>query len=95
MTMGHSVGEVAAAEAAGVLSLSDAVNVIYHRSRHQELTENSGGMAVIFGPHDTATGLVAEFRISRSQRITRINASPLQDPPKRWICWPSSRQRTS
>ena len=49
MTMGHSVGEIAAAEAAGVLSLRDAVRVIYNRSRFQELTENTGGMAVIFG----------------------------------------------
>ena len=61
MTMGHSVGEVAAAEAAGVLSLPDAVRVIYNRSRFQELTVDAGGMAVIFGPRDAATELVAEI----------------------------------
>ncbi|HZZ62671.1 MAG TPA: SDR family NAD(P)-dependent oxidoreductase [Roseiarcus sp.] len=61
MTMGHSVGEVAAAEAAGVLSLTDAVRVIYNRSRLQEATENSGGMAVIFGARDAATSLVARI----------------------------------
>ena len=61
MTMGHSVGEVAAAEAAGVLRLSDAVRLIYNRSRLQEATENSGGMAVIFGARDAATGLVAQI----------------------------------
>ena len=61
MTMGHSVGEVAAAEAAGVLSLPDAVRVIYNRSRFQELTVDAGGMAVIFGPRDAATDLVAEI----------------------------------
>ncbi len=62
MTMGHSVGEVAAAEAAGVLSLLDAVRLIYNRSRLQEATENSGGMAVIFGARDAATSLVARIQ---------------------------------
>jgi phthiocerol/phenolphthiocerol synthesis type-I polyketide synthase C len=61
LVMGHSVGEVAAAEAAGILSLADAVKVIYHRSRHQELTENSGGMSVVLGPREAAEALVAEF----------------------------------
>ena len=61
LAMGHSVGEVAAAEAAGILSLEDAVKVIYHRSRHQELTENAGGMSVILGPREAAEALVAEF----------------------------------
>ncbi|WP_218081861.1 type I polyketide synthase [Anthocerotibacter panamensis] len=37
--VGHSVGEVAAAYAAGVLTLEDAIHLIYHRSR---LTEQSG-----------------------------------------------------
>ena len=59
MTMGHSVGEIAAAEAAGVLSLRDAVRVIYNRSRFQESTENTGGMAVIFGGREAAVELVA------------------------------------
>ena len=62
MTMGHSVGEVAAAEAAGVLSLPDAVRLIYNRSRLQELTESTGGMAVIFGARDAAIGLVEQIR---------------------------------
>ena len=61
MTMGHSVGEVAAAEAAGILSLPDAVRLIYNRSRLQESTENTGGMAVIFGARDAAAGLVEQI----------------------------------
>jgi thioester reductase-like protein len=36
--LGHSVGEVAAAYCAGIYSLSDAVGVIFHRSRLQETT---------------------------------------------------------
>jgi phthiocerol/phenolphthiocerol synthesis type-I polyketide synthase C len=61
ITMGHSVGEVAAAEAAGVLSLPDAIRVIYNRSRLQELTLDTGSMAVIFGPRTAATALIAEI----------------------------------
>ena len=58
--LGHSVGEVAAAEAAGALSLADAVRVIYFRSLHQELTEGAGTMAVLFGPREEAERLAAE-----------------------------------
>jgi acyl transferase domain-containing protein/NADPH:quinone reductase-like Zn-dependent oxidoreductase/acyl carrier protein len=42
---GHSVGEVAAAYAAGALTLESAVQVIYHRSRTQEQTAGTGKMA--------------------------------------------------
>jgi phthiocerol/phenolphthiocerol synthesis type-I polyketide synthase C len=61
LTIGHSVGEVAAAEAAGALSLADAVKVIVHRSRHQELAENRGGMAAIIGPREVAISMVQEI----------------------------------
>ncbi len=61
LVMGHSVGEVAAAEAAGALSLGDAVRVIVHRSRHQEATVDTGGMAVVIGPREAAVSLVEEF----------------------------------
>lgn len=49
---GHSVGEVAAAWAAGILDLHAAVTVIYHRSRLQGTTKGKGQM--------TAVGLGAE-----------------------------------
>ncbi len=45
--LGHSVGEVAAAWAAGALTLPDAVAVIYLRSHHQEAVRGFGRMAVI------------------------------------------------
>ncbi len=61
LTMGHSVGEVAAAEAAGILSLSEATRVIFHRSRLQQATENAGGMAVVFGPREAAAEVVARI----------------------------------
>ncbi|XP_029003204.1 uncharacterized protein LOC114853699 [Betta splendens] len=43
--LGHSVGEVAAAHCSGLLSLEDAVKVIYYRSKLQ--TEVTGGMMLV------------------------------------------------
>lgn len=45
--LGHSVGEVAGAFAAGALDLKTAVRVIYYRSLRQELTAGSGDMIVV------------------------------------------------
>ena len=44
---GHSVGEVAAAYAAGLLSLESAVRIIYQRSRLQGKTRGAGVMAAV------------------------------------------------
>jgi len=46
MTLGHSIGEVAAAYAAGALGLEDACRVIAVRSVLQAETRGQGGMAV-------------------------------------------------
>ncbi len=45
--IGHSVGEVAAAYAAGVLSLEDAICVCYNRSRLQQTTAGFGKMLAV------------------------------------------------
>lgn len=45
--MGHSVGEVAAAWAAGALSLEEAAQVVVARSRAQALTRGTGKMAAV------------------------------------------------
>ncbi|MBK8815456.1 MAG: SDR family NAD(P)-dependent oxidoreductase [Methylococcaceae bacterium] len=45
--VGHSVGEVAAAWASGILSLPTAVKVIYYRSHHQGRTKGSGQMTAV------------------------------------------------
>jgi len=44
---GHSVGEAAAAHISGLLSLEDAVKVIYHRSRLMQKATGLGKMAAI------------------------------------------------
>lgn len=45
--IGHSMGEIAAAWAAGALDLDDAVRIVDARSRHQERTRGSGGMVAV------------------------------------------------
>lgn len=45
--VGHSVGEIAAAYSAGALTLADAVQVIYHRSRLQQTTAGQGTMLAV------------------------------------------------
>ena len=58
--LGHSVGEVGAAEAAGVLDLRTAIKVIHFRSLHQESVHGSGRMAAVLTPPDKAEELVDE-----------------------------------
>ncbi|MDE1974497.1 MAG: type I polyketide synthase, partial [Hyphomicrobiales bacterium] len=60
VVLGHSVGEVAAAEAAGILDLRTAVEVIHFRSTHQELVRGFGRMAALLAPADVADELVAK-----------------------------------
>ena len=45
--LGHSVGEVAAAYAAGILTLEQAVRVIYYRSQSQGMSKGMGRMAAV------------------------------------------------
>jgi acyl transferase domain-containing protein len=53
--VGHSVGEIAAAHIAGALTLEDAVQVVFHRSRLQQRMAGKGGMlAVGLGKGDAA-----------------------------------------
>ncbi|HKM61646.1 MAG TPA: SDR family NAD(P)-dependent oxidoreductase [Acidisphaera sp.] len=60
MVLGHSVGEVAAAEACGALSLDEAVRVIFHRSLQQAAAHGLGGMAVANISRDGAEALFLE-----------------------------------
>ncbi|MCG8338156.1 MAG: type I polyketide synthase, partial [Proteobacteria bacterium] len=45
--VGHSVGEIAACYAAGILSLDDSTSIAYHRSRLQQQTAGQGKMLAV------------------------------------------------
>lgn len=59
--IGHSVGEIAAAYVAGILSLEDAITVVYHRSRLQELTAGMGKMAAVGLSEQETEKLLARY----------------------------------
>ncbi|MET8777032.1 SDR family NAD(P)-dependent oxidoreductase [Nocardia sp. NPDC004654] len=56
--VGHSVGEVSAAYVTGMLSLTDAVAVAYHRARLQATTAGTGGMLAVGLPAEEAADLL-------------------------------------
>ncbi len=58
---GHSVGEVAAAWAAGVLTLKDAVHLIRTRSTALEFMRGMGGMAAVLAGEEAVEEALAEY----------------------------------
>ncbi|WP_237217723.1 acyltransferase domain-containing protein, partial [Falsiroseomonas oryziterrae] len=70
MVLGHSVGEVAAAYAAGLLGLDDAARLIVARSRHQQARRGHGRMAALNAPLEEAEALVAGTKVE----IAAVNA---------------------
>ncbi|MDX2266427.1 MAG: type I polyketide synthase [Hyphomicrobiales bacterium] len=58
--LGHSVGEVAAAYAAGALDLNQAVHVIIRRSAQQEAARGLGAMAALAASEDAARQLLTD-----------------------------------
>ena len=72
LVIGHSVGEVAAAQAAGILSLDQAARLIVARSRHQHATRGSGRMAAIGATPEAIAPLLEEC--GPGLEIAAINA---------------------
>jgi acyl transferase domain-containing protein len=64
--VGHSVGEVAAAYVAGVLSLAEAVRVSYHRSRIQKKAAGRGTMLAVGLSEEEVAPLLGRYRNSVS-----------------------------
>jgi len=73
MVLGHSLGEIPAAEACGALSLDDAVRVVFHRSAQQEAAFGLGGMAVANIGRDGAEALFLEGGL-QGLEIAAINS---------------------
>src|SRR5690606_36878432 len=57
--LGHSVGEIAAAEASGALSRAATVRLVKERSAHQEKVRGAGGMMVVAAGEATLADLLA------------------------------------
>lgn len=70
---GHSVGEIAAAYAAGALSLVDAVSIVAKRSLHQDLLAGHGTMAAAMLGEEAARAF-AEARGLDELCVAAINA---------------------
>ncbi|WP_414587921.1 SDR family NAD(P)-dependent oxidoreductase [Scytonema sp. PCC 10023] len=72
--VGHSVGEVAAAHVAGVLSLSDAVQVIFHRSRVQAGAAGFGKMLAVGLSQQEAERVLAGLKYESCVSIAAVNS---------------------
>ncbi|WP_307783707.1 type I polyketide synthase [Streptomyces spinoverrucosus] len=70
--IGHSVGEIAAAVTAGVLSLQDGARLICRRSILLRRVAGLGGMAMVNLPFEEAARRLAE----RTDVVAAISASP-------------------
>jgi acyl transferase domain-containing protein/acyl carrier protein len=57
--LGHSVGEIAAAWAAGIIRLEQGARIVMARATSQEAIHGSGGMATLGGERATVAKLIA------------------------------------
>ena len=74
--VGHSLGEVAAAYIAGILSLDDATRIVCLRSQLMSKLSGKGAMAVIGLPSDEVEAIVDSF----SGKVGRVSVAVLNGP---------------
>ncbi|MPZ57867.1 MAG: SDR family NAD(P)-dependent oxidoreductase [Rhizobiales bacterium] len=80
VVLGHSVGEVAAAEAAGILDRQSAVKVIHSRSTHQELVRGAGRMAAVLSTREAVDQILKSVRNLSIAAINSPRAVTLAGP---------------
>jgi acyl transferase domain-containing protein/NADPH:quinone reductase-like Zn-dependent oxidoreductase/acyl carrier protein len=74
MVIGHSSGEMAAAYAAGILSLKDTVKIVYHRAALQATQEGRGTIAAI------ALSRAEVERVLQEHHIGRVDFAGINGP---------------
>ena len=72
--LGHSVGEIAAAWAAGALTLEDAAQVIFTRSTTQATTRGCGRMAACAASASQCQELIEHLHLQDAVEIAGINS---------------------
>lgn len=75
ITIGHSIGEYAAAVESGVMTLSDAVKLVAIRGRLMNNAPGKGGMATVYSSFENVKALIEESKSNLS--IAANNASEL------------------
>ncbi|WP_398464755.1 SDR family NAD(P)-dependent oxidoreductase [Tardiphaga sp.] len=79
--LGHSVGEVAAAEASGALTLAEATRVIHFRSLAQETVRGQGRMAAVLAQPDILQPLLDEVAGLEIAAFNSPQAVTVAGPP--------------
>jgi acyl transferase domain-containing protein/acyl carrier protein len=64
--LGHSLGEIAAAYAAGILCLEDALTVVHARSRNLSRLQGQGGMRLVLANTDRVLEVLEEVQSAQS-----------------------------
>ncbi|KAF3934990.1 hypothetical protein ABW20_dc0100217 [Dactylellina cionopaga] len=72
--VGHSSGEIAAAFAAGFISLADAITVAYYRGYVTATNSSNGGMIAAGVSEDEANGFIKTLNLVGRIRVACINS---------------------